>query len=204
MNALLLKDLYLLIKQSKLTAIMVVVFLFIGATSGSFYALIVSIIAVMLPLTTIAYDQMHHWDRFAIGLPIERKFQVTSKYVLGLIFLVTSVLLMVIISLGFLMAGTGSIERLMLTAWMQIAAGLFFMSINFPIVIKLGFERGRIWYIIITIPIIAIGGLFNSIFSLEKQFSQFSAGMYAWLIIPIFLVLISHRIAVRFMEHKDM
>jgi hypothetical protein len=203
MNALLLKDWYLLRKQSKLTMIMITIFLVIGASSGSFYAMIVSIIAVMLPLTTMAYDQMNHWDRFAIGLPIPRSLHVTSKYVLALLLLASSVLLMIIMGCGFVIFGSGPIERVLLTVWMQIAAGLFFITVNYPIVTKLGFERGRIWYVIITVPIVALGGLVNSLFQLHKLFDDVSAGMFAWLLIPGFLVWVSHKLSVRFIEHKE-
>jgi hypothetical protein len=203
MNALLLKDLYLLARQNKLTAIFLVVFLLVGATGGTFYAVIVSIIAVMLPLSTLAYDQMHHWDRFAMALPIPRSMHVTEKYLLSCMMLVASIVLMLVIGTGFMIAGKTVAGSLLANAWTQTADGLFFIAVNYPIVIKLGFEGGRIWYVIITVPIVALGSLANTLFSLEDGFDHITEATFAFLLIPIIMVWLSHKLSVSFITHKE-
>ena len=203
MNALLSKDLYLLARQNKFTAIFMLVFLFVGATGGTFYGVIVSIVAVMLPLSTIAYDQMHHWDRFAIALPIARSLQVTGKYVLALMLLFASVVLMLMVGILFMIFGKGTIGGLLVIVLTQISAGLSFMAVNYPIVIKLGFKRGRIWYLIITVAIVALGSLASSFFSFDDRLFSGNTFSLAWLLVPVFLVWLSHKLSVSFMEHKE-
>ncbi|OHD30290.1 MAG: hypothetical protein A2Y31_02075, partial [Spirochaetes bacterium GWC2_52_13] len=185
MNALLLKDWYVLIRQSKLTMVIVIVFTIVGVASSTFfYAAVAAIVCVMLPLTTMAYDQMHHWDRFVIGLPIERKDVVRSKYLLALLALSLSVLMLAIVGFAFYLANDIALETVLFMLWTQLVAGLFFLSVNYPIVIKMGFERGRIWYIIITIPIVSLSGVLNSILDMESLSMHVSIRNFAYLIIP--------------------
>ncbi|HCJ95072.1 MAG TPA: hypothetical protein DHV69_07750 [Sphaerochaeta sp.] len=204
MNALLLKDWYVLIRQSKLTMVIVIVFTIVGVASSTFfYAAVAAIVCVMLPLTTMAYDQMHHWDRFVIGLPIERKDVVRSKYLLALLALSLSVLMLAIVGFAFYLANDIALETVLFMLWTQLVAGLFFLSVNYPIVIKMGFERGRIWYIIITIPIVSLSGVLNSILDMESLSMHVSIRNFAYFIRPILLVIGSYLLSVRYMESKE-
>ena len=203
MNALLLKDWFLLRRQSKVTALMILLFTFIGVSSSSvFYVVVGSIVGVMIPLTTIAWDQMHHWDQFVIALPVERKDVVKGKYVLALLSLTVSVLLVVVVGLVFLATGRLAADVFSLMIWAQVIAGLFFISVNYPIVIKLGFERGRIWYIIITIPIMALVGFLSSTLNLDVRMVEVTSRSFIFLVVPVILLYISYRLSVSFLEQK--
>ena len=204
MIALMLKDWYVLVRQSKFTMAIVLVFTCIGFVSSSvYYAAIGTIVCVMLPLTTMAYDQMNHWDQFVIGLPIERKDVVKSKYFLALLALSVSILMLAVFGVVFLLVNRVSFETILFMIWIQLFAGMFFISVNYPVVIKMGFERGRIWYLIITIPIVSLAGVLNSVINTNGMSLSASLGNFTFLIIPVLMLIGSYFLSVRFLENKD-
>ncbi len=204
MSALLLKDWYQLSRQSKLTIIMAAVMIFIGVASSSvFYAAIGALLCVMLPMTSLAYDQMHHWDRYVMGLPVTRKDVVLSKYVLAILGILASTVVLMVFGLIMQIRGSIAFDTILSALWTQLAVGLFFLSVNYPIVIKIGFERGRIWYIIITMPIMAFAGLLGNTNVPDRSALAVSSGSFLVLPILMFLVFLSYRLSVRFMERKE-
>ena len=105
----------------------------------------------------------------------------------------------VLLVFGLIMQIRGSIafDTILSALWTQLAVGLFFLSVNYPIVIKIGFERGRIWYIIITMPIMAFAGLLGNTNVPDRSALAVSSGSFLVLPILMFLVFLSYRLSVR-------
>ena len=82
MIALLKKDIFVMDKQMRLLVILALLFNLIPSASslGATYAML---IALMLPMSTISYDERCKWDRYAAMLPWTPQQIVGSKYVLS-------------------------------------------------------------------------------------------------------------------------
>ena len=88
MIGLILKDIYNLKKQSKIYLILLVFYFFMGMAnrSISMFGTMLSVLAAMLPVTAMAYDEKNNWERYALTMPLSRKDMVLSRYILGLLF----------------------------------------------------------------------------------------------------------------------
>ena len=82
MIALLKKDIFVMDKQMRLLVILALLFNLIPSASslGATYAML---IALLLPMSTISYDERCKWDRYAAMLPWTPQQIVGSKYVLS-------------------------------------------------------------------------------------------------------------------------
>lgn len=149
MKGLILKDLYVVLKQMKVLLLIVVLFtILLGSTFGVFLLLY----CAMLPITTIAYDERAKWDKYAATMPYSRKDIVLSKYLLGLACMVVALILVFI---GTLVYGVftdavftgGSLAEMVIMLVSLFCVTLIFMAINMPIIFKWGVEKGRIIFI---------------------------------------------------------
>ena len=94
MSALLLKDFYVMWKQTRVLLILILVF---SCLSGAFYPTFAVVYAAILPYTAMAYDERSKWGQMAAMLPYADREIVLSKYLFGyLAILVTAGISMVI------------------------------------------------------------------------------------------------------------
>ena len=153
MIGLLKKDLYVADKSGRLLLILALVFSMVPSLGafGSTYAMMM---ALMMPITTLAYDERCKWDRYAAMLPYSSEQLVWSKYLLTYIFTLVAG---AIIVLGSLLRGakTGSVDW-METAEMNMMLGvaiLFVTALGLPVLFRFGTEKGRL----ITVLIMGVG-----------------------------------------------
>lgn len=153
MIGLLKKDLYVADKSARLLLILALLFSLIPSMGafGSTYAMM---LALMMPITTLAYDERCKWDRYAAMLPYSPEQLVWSKYLLAYIF---TVLAGAIIVLGSLIRGikTGAVDWRE-TAEMSVMLGvaiLFVTALGLPVLFRFGAEKGRL----ITVLIMGVG-----------------------------------------------
>ncbi len=85
MIGLLKKDLFVADKSGRLLLVLALGFSLIPPLGafGSTYAMM---LALMMPITTLAYDERSKWDRYAAMLPYSPEQIVWSKYLLAYIF----------------------------------------------------------------------------------------------------------------------
>jgi ABC-2 type transport system permease protein len=149
MKGLILKDLYVILKQMKYLLLIIALFtILLGYTFGAFLLLY----CAMLPITTIGYDERAKWDEYAATMPYSRKDIVLSKYLLGLMCIGVAFVLVFIGSLGFgLFTGTGitaaSVGQLLVMLTSILCITLIFMALNLSIIFKWGVEKGRMIFI---------------------------------------------------------
>lgn len=153
MIGLLKKDLYVADRSARLLLILALLFSLIPSMGafGSTYAMM---LALMMPITTLAYDERCKWDRYAAMLPYSPEQLVWSKYLLAYIFTLVAG---AIIVLGSLLRGvkTGAVDW-METAEMSVMLGvaiLFVTALGLPVLFRFGTEKGRL----ITILIMGVG-----------------------------------------------
>lgn len=83
MTALLQKDLYVLWKQMRFYAVLIVVYALVPNTFLNVFGVVYGAI---LPYTAMAYDERAKWDQLAAMMPYRDWDLVASKYVLGAMF----------------------------------------------------------------------------------------------------------------------
>lgn len=143
MKGLLLKDLLSLKKQGKFLGLLFVFYLVMALNSDNPYLFlsIVSIMTVMLTMTSMAYDERSHWERYALTMPLARNTIVFSKYILALILVIGADFLSFLLLM--LMKKTDFIESILYT-FAMMGASLIFISLILPILFRYGVEKGRL------------------------------------------------------------
>ena len=154
MKGLLLKDFCILKKQIKLMVVFVIFYAIwaVAAKMPTMMGTMVILLSIMMPISSMSYDEAGQWYRYAFSLPIPRRTLVLSKYVLGFL-----------VSLGGLVVSAiGNIIILALTngenaleSWLTIIGflelGVIFLSIIIPILFKYGVEKGRLFIVVIAV-----------------------------------------------------
>lgn len=162
MSGILYKDLMNLRRYLRQLVLVFAVLLVIFSFSDSNYGFI-SAYAVMLSMMTVisslAYDEQAHWDKYAMTMPLSRKTLVGSKYLLGLVVaLAGSVIALVVIVGGALFANQNLLEGLSVVA-SCLCVALIMLAILLPFIYKLGVEKARMMMLaIFLLPTLAVLG----------------------------------------------
>ncbi len=162
MSGLILKDLYVLIKQLRIFLLLTPIFML----SGEFVAILfILMLYASLPMTAMGYDEQSKWTSYAEMLPYSKSSLVISKYVLGYVLLSFAIMLSLIIGLIVNAVKVGSIGsyidvRLLIIG---VSMTLIFIAINVFINFKFGVEKGRIIFIMCFALIGAMSSLINSV-----------------------------------------
>jgi hypothetical protein len=145
MKGLILKDIYVLLKQVKFLLLVVVLFAFMPGLSFSAFALVY---CAMLPLTTIGYDERAKWDKYAATMPYSRADIVLSKYLLGYYMPFICNCSCSARKYGYAVFGDTPITSDTFISILSIlCVALAFLSINLPVIFKWGIEKGRLIFI---------------------------------------------------------
>ena len=154
MKGLLIKDFYILLREAKVFLLIVVVFCVIrnGFTQG--FAIMY---ASMLPFTALSYDEQAKWDYLAEMMPYRRRDLVLSKYLIGfLATLAVGALQTIAVLVSQMISPDGLLTDHLISILLYVCCGLLLMAVNLPILFKLGSEKGRMAYLIVTV-VIAVG-----------------------------------------------
>lgn len=178
MHALLVKDWYILKKEAKWTIVLAVVSLAIVAIGrGLYFSVLSAIIVTKLPVMVMGFDEKSKWDRYALGLPFSRTVIVREKYVLALLCIGFSACLTFLV--GFVANvfrfGTPILSELFLGSAVQMGIGMGIISLGYPVFFKLGLEKGRFWYTLLILALVAILGAVTSLVGANIFTSRFDA-----------------------------
>ncbi len=133
MRALMLKDIYVLLRQLKLFVIVMVIFaLAFQENAVSF----IIFYAAMLTVSSMAYDEQSKWPQLAMMLPYSIRDIVLSKYLLGWL-MIGGMTLLSMLQIFI------DIEYVWVSLVVACVA-MSFMSVILPLVFWLGTEKGRI------------------------------------------------------------
>ena len=167
MAGLLLKDYYNLKSQLKMLGLFLILFLVLAISmkNSGFFAGIAMMLAVMMPVTALAYDERAKWDQFAVTMPVTRTQIVGSKYLLGILFMAGSCILSTIIAY--------IIEKFSFSDTFQFfciffSIGTIIQAILLPLMFQFGTEKGRFILIgVIGIPVIIVALLIQPGFQID-------------------------------------
>lgn len=210
MKGLLLKDFCILKKQMKLMVVFVIFYAIwaVAAKMPTMMGTMVILLSIMMPISSMSYDEAGQWYRYAFSLPIPRRTLVLSKYVLGFL-----------VSLGGLVVSAiGNIIVLALTngenaleSWLTIIGflelGVIFLSIIIPILFKYGVEKGRLFIVVIAvIPsllVALLGSTLKTSGTLMPSAEFLQAILYSSPLFTLAIFLISFRISVGICRKKE-
>ena len=177
MIALLKKDIFVMDKQMRVLVILALLFNLIPSDSGlgATYAML---IALMLPMSTISYDERCKWDRYAAMLPWTPQQIVGSKYVLSYGALALGVALITLGNLARTLYGgatdwgeTGSL----LAIYLVIIAVM--TAVIYPLIYRFGSEKGRLILVVVFIGIFALA--FGTVMLAMHNMKRVMAGLEA-------------------------
>lgn len=148
MKGLVWKDIYTLLKQAKFILLLMVLFACLPGYSMSAFAIFYG---AMLPITALAYDERSKWDELAAMMPYSVKEIVGSKYVLGLLLVgvITALSIAARIVIGIIKAAPFDAEGI-ISILILACLSLVLLMMDLPLMFRLGVEKGRIIYILLT------------------------------------------------------
>lgn len=181
MKALLIKNFYELKYKSAAFLIMIALFSAIPQASA-FSILWVSI----LPTSIVAYDERSKWNRLESMMPFTPFQSVFSKYLTGYIGMLIVTIIALVSRTVTNITGFAGREFSIIEPVIFALGGSILLSLNLPMIIKFGVEKGR-WINIILIAVI-VGGFsaFSNIMSGDDVSGITSA--YSKMFVPVLLV----------------
>lgn len=208
MNGLILKDMLNLKKQLKFYLLFIFAYAFIAIASknSSIFGGIVCVLAAMLPITALAFDERSNFTKYALTMAVSRKDIVLSKYIIGVIFSLIGALLNLIFNIiinGF------STESIVIPIIM-FSLSIIFLSLTLPFLFKFGVEKGRMFMMIILfVPAILIM-IFAPILAnnppsdMEFIKSILNIIPFILLLISIIILIASSIISINIFKNKDL
>lgn len=160
MKGLILKDLLNFKKSSKFFCLFIILYLGIAIISNnsSFFTGIIIILAAMLPITSLAYDEKSGFSKFALTMPVSKASIVFSKYLLSLIFLCFAIVLSFICNM---LIGNLTFYQNLASIALISCISFFSISLSLPLTFKFGIEKGKI----ITFGVLMLIGLSSTYLS---------------------------------------
>ena len=214
MKGLLVKDLRLLLSQSRFYMILLIV-LFVAGTStdATFVSGYISIIFAMFAISTISYDEYDNGNAFLFTLPFSRKEYVMSKYVFGTLLCLFGSLLgttLMIIHQVFIVKNL-DLELIVSNQVGTMVSSFLILSIMMPLQFKFGSEKSRVALIAVIGTIffvITVGVTVFKKLNLDLSFLSFIWNndyiLLAILgVIVIFLIYFSIKMSMKIVEKKE-
>ncbi|MEF9983053.1 MAG: ABC-2 transporter permease [Oscillospiraceae bacterium] len=189
MKGLIIKDLYTTMSQLSRYLIIALIFILIQHDASSL--MFVVVLASMLPITALAYDERSKWDRYAAMLPYKRAEIVLSKYIFGYICIFVSLLIASIIIFAISFIFKNPVKNLFESAFVFGLLGTTFISFNLPLTFKYGTEKSRILMFIFPVIIIAISTFMITLNNTIFDLFSFLNGIWGEFLIVIAVILIN-------------
>ena len=151
MKGLLLKDFYLSWRYCRAFIVIVAVFLAVSFTGDdNIFLLIYPImIASVIPMTLVSYDEHDKWTAYSGTLPYTRAQLVSTKYLVGMCFgSVAFLISMAATTVRMILGGGFVLEQFALVGTALLVLGCLGPALILPYVFKYGAEKGRMAFYI--------------------------------------------------------
>ena len=203
MKGLILKDLYMMRKYNMSFLLIFAVFMVVSFFGGenSFFTVYPVLLAGILPVNLIAYDEKSKWMSYAVVFPYSRRQIVTVKYIITAV--VYAVILLFTFAVQWLKAAVygGDISDNVSIISVLAPVGIMPSAVMLPLIFKLGVEKGRIVYILGICIICAL----IPMFTMSEDISiDIGAAQLMIIIIPILLFIFSWFVSVRVFEKREL
>jgi len=157
MRALILKDTFILKNQMRFFMILM---LFFALMPNMFMQGFSVVYGALIPVSVLAYDERSKWNQLAAMMPYTERDMVVSKYMVGLMAVAVSSVIAIAARMIYIVTGVSAsiddigkmdIPACLISFLAMIGAAIIIMSVNIPLLIKLGAEKGRLAYLVITV-----------------------------------------------------
>ena len=151
MKGLLLKDLYVLIRQMRLFMVAIFVLCVVNeqlATFGIMYA-------AMLPYTALAYDEHCRWHQLAAMMPLRPREIVLSKYLIGWLLMGSFAAFSLVMNAILGRLGSDLHISAIISA---LSLACICLAILLPVMFRFGVEKGRMSMILFFVVIFTLIG----------------------------------------------
>lgn len=205
------KDLYVLKGYIGTLLLFLLCFSALAIQTPSMLFIGLMVLPYMAMTVTFSYDQNANFNSYALTLPITRREIVKEKYMLLIGALLLMFLLTVLLTgtVTYFQTGSVSIMKIASIPFGTFLAMLSISLFQYPIIYKIGLEKGRIYTIIIAAIIAAIAGILGTQIGntgMNSELILLFQKYGLWAIACIILVgyYISYRMSVRILQKKDM
>ena len=157
MKGLIIKDVFALKSQGKLfLGLIIFYFIYAIALKNVTMLSMITLLCVMLPITSMAYDERSKWDKYALSMPVSRKTIVLSKYLFSILLDIVGVIVVAVTSTMIVsFSNEMKIIEVLLMSVLFGAICILFVSVMLPILFKFGVEKARfLMLIIVLIPVL--------------------------------------------------
>ena len=219
MKGLLIKDFKMLMLQKMFLVITAGVMLVLFFTNGGVHIGYVisyeTVMAAVLIITSLSYDEMDNGMAFLVTLPTGRGAYVRAKYLFGLITMlgVWGISLLLGCLIQRFRWGNSDVMELVLTSAVVLVLGSLIMAIMVPVALIFGTAKCRVVILAVVAVVYAVAFLGAKLVSvqavrLEELLNAFFEQNTAMLLGECFLagmviLLISYAISARHMRHKQ-
>lgn len=208
MKGLIVKDLLLIKENWKQLLIFVLIFIVIGLEGNQILTFVPVFLSLMVLLSTFSYDDYNKWNSYAVTLPNGRKNIVRAKYVASICLSAFAILFTyLLITISGMMNHHLNLEETAVTLLGCWSAVILLQSFMYPLIFKVGLEKGRIFLFAFFIGISALLGLvFQNIkISLPVEVIRF-LDHYLVVILPLVMIIllyISYKISEKIVQKKE-
>lgn len=203
MLALLKKDWIVAVKYSRMVLLMMLLFTAVGLAvpKDAFYVIFPLVMCSALTVSLIAYDERFRWDRYCETVPISRALCVSEKY---LIHALLTGLITLLCGIGLARHYAPDAPEFLSTLLVMLIAALLLPGLMFPLIFKLGTEKGRIYYFVVLFLGIGLSYVVSDAMRYSVTLAVgpgFCAAAAAALIV---LYLLSWRLSIRLYERREL
>ncbi len=162
MKGLVRKDLYMVWKYCRALLFIMLVFAVCSVGTDSQFAMFYpAVLAGILPVNIVSYDEHSRWNIYSDVLPVSRAQQVASKYIISLMGII-GVDTIITIAQVIKMMQNKTFDS---TSFISLIAVLLFTSVIgpgvlLPLIFKFGSEKGRIGYYLVIGFVCACAAIF--------------------------------------------
>lgn len=224
MSGLLVKDFRLMLQRKKFFLLLLVIMVCLLLNNDyNFIFSYLTVIAAMLSVSTLSYDEAENCYAFLMTMPVERKNYVREKYLFGLFSGILGWTAGAAVCAAGVLLKLPAVEnfsyRSIMETLLNIAVGLLILDIALPFQLKFGAEKGRLMAVVAFGAFAAVGvgmmklmkstpmpdGLRRATEKLQMFFEKTGEGSLVAIGIGVVLVLtcISMAISRRIMERKE-
>ena len=207
MKGLLLKDFYLSWRYCRAFLVIVAVFLAVSFTGDDniFFLIYPIMIASVIPMTLVSYDEHDKWTAYSGTLPYTRAQLVSTKYLVGMCFgSVAFLISMAATTVRMILGGGFVLEQFAVLGTALLVLGCLGTAFILPYVFKYGAEKGRVAFYI-TVGVFS--GVAAVLAGMGFQIQGLSSGLWplaAVAGVSILLYALSWWLTIRFYQKREL
>lgn len=207
MKGLLLKDFYLSWRYCRAFLVIVAVFLAVSFTGDDniFFLIYPIMIASVIPMTLVSYDEHDKWTAYSGTLPYTRAQLVSTKYLVGMCFgSVAFLISMAATTVRMILGGGFVLEQFAVVGTALVALGCLGPALILPYVFKYGAEKGRVAFYI-TVGVFS--GVAAVLAGMGFQIQGLSSGLWPLAVVAgvsILLYALSWWLSIRFYQKREL